>query len=406
MSNSGPIFTLRAALVSAYGDADRADLALKKAGFARIMRRKWLEEDDGRAVSMHTLHRLLGIVPDRVAFLINLGLGDGQDWQRFMWVGQAMERAAGAQRTLSGTGPERSGGLVERMAALKAGRHAEYWITQNGRELAEEGLNLAAFTLMGDAQFFDTADYILYGHKTEGWVSVILPAAGPAVVSWDSTAVLPEALACLLESMAGWERGQGWQFRNRISDTTLTYPTLAMAQQEVQRALRLARVKRGSVRGLSIRSSEVTPDRASAVVAKILGIWRDHHLDAEAFAARLPRDVQGMCCLYRFDARGLRTDYIGSELPPISGVPWRELEGMSCQEEPGNPEYRSFWITQLVEGLGRGKPAGHDIHVEHSGSTGSYRRWSFPFNHPEGGAGLLTFTTDVRGAECLFRLNS
>ncbi len=404
MSNSGPIFNLRAALISAYGDAERADVALRQAGFARIMRRKWLGDDAG-GVSMQTLNRLLEVVPDRVAFLIDLGLGRGQDWQRYMWIGQSMARAANAQRVASAAAAGQLGGLADRLAALATARRAEYWITQNGRELAEEGLSESACHLMGDERFDDRLNYVIYAHRTEGWVSVVRQAAGPTLVSWDSSAVLPEALAWLLESMPGWERGQGWQFHNLVSDATLTYPTLATAQIEVEQALHLARVKNGTVRGLTIRSNPLPADRAGAIVSKVLDIWREHNLDAAAFAARLPRDIQGMCVLYRFDARGLRTDYIGSELPPITGVPWKDLEGMLCMEEPGNPDYRSFWISQLLEGLGKGQPAGHDIHVEHSGSTGGYRRWSFPFRHSEGGAGLLTLTPDVRGVQCLSQLN-
>jgi hypothetical protein len=273
-------------------------------------------------------------------------------------------------------------------------------------QLAEAGLEPMAADLLDEPNPTHLVDYSLMLRRTMGVISVIRYSAAPARVVWDSAAVLPEALAHLLRALPGWDNGQGFVFENQVSDSTRVFADAAAAACEVERALGLARVANGYAGRAGLSATALSLDLADATGAGLVAAWQAHRGNPVGFAQALAGGVEGFCVLYRLSARGLYTDYIGAGLPSIFGVPWQQLEGVPTLSEPANPDYRDMYVAHVLDCVWSNRPSLYRVAVARGGTSAEYTRLALPFAGPHGGGGVMTYTSNIRGQECLAQLNS
>lgn len=403
MAQGADKFQVAGALVAAFGGRAAAYRALTRAGFGAATVRHWLS-GGGRAISLGLLERLLALVPDPVAFLTDLGFAADQPWLRALWRGTALARAETAAETARVAKLGLPHTLETRLRALLPGREAEYWVSEYGPELVEEGLDAAAARHLHEPEPVPEIDYSHLLRLSLGYISVVRRAGSPTLIQWQSGAVEPEALAQLLHALPVWDRGDGWRFINQVSDSTLVVPTVSGACFEVERALGIARASNGQILSPHLAAEALGFERADATGAAILAAWRAHRNNPADFAAALPRDAEGFVCLYRLGDRGMVTDYHGTGLPPILGVPWDQLDGVATVLEPAHPDYRGLYMSHLLETATSGRPSYYSIRGSVGALSGGYRRLAVPFKQNADVCGILTYTSDIGGVECLRRL--
>lgn len=400
MTQTANQFRLATALRNAFGSRDAANKALRRAGIEESTCRVWLGQD-GRICSVANLELIMGLVADPIAFLTDLGFAADQPWLRDLWRGAAIRQVDAAQDMARAAQAGLPHSLAARLRGLLPGKPAEYWVLRDGPQLAEEGLMLAAARYLEEDAPNEMIDYAALTRRMLGYISVIRHTNAPTQIAWDSTAVRSEALVQLLHALPAWDRGRGYRFENQVSDATLCFPTLTAACFEIERALGISRAASGEVLSPFLAVESASLDRADAMGTRIIEAWRDHRNSPADFAAALPADAEGYVCLYRMGDSGMTTDYHGKSLPPILGVPWDRLHGMPTALEPSHPEYRALYMSHLLESANTGLPSLYSIRGKVGSLSGGYRRLAVPFKHHADVCGILTFTSDIGGVECL-----
>lgn len=412
MSKSANPLALRTALERAFGGRRAALAALTARGIPQATGKAWLSAE-GRGLSVAALERLLALVPDPVRFLADLGFAAGQPWVRALWRGAALDRVVAAHGALRLADHGAPASLAAQVRALAVAPVADYWVTPQGVSVAEQGLEYEAAMLLEEPDptgLTDRLDYPGMARRFLGAISVTRQPGHPTRIGWDASAVSPLALAHLLAALPRWDADAGgdsaYRFDHQLSDGGLVVPGLVAALAEVERALGIARLASGAVQSPHLAAEELSLDRAGAPAAALLALWRDHGTDPAGFAARLPQGAEGFCCLYGLGDQGLITRHHGFDLPPILGVPWDRLAGVPTALEPAHPDYRALYLHHLLTCARDRRPKLHRVRGRIGGLSGGYTRVGLPLVQAGRTVGLLTFSYDIGGVECLSRLAS
>jgi hypothetical protein len=128
--------------------------------------------------------------------------------------------------------------VQDALNAVEPVHASEYWITPQGIDLAETGLDAWAAWHMGvDGESIrtDAAQLLL---KTHGYIAVCRTGDGPILIDWSESSVDPLALRHLRRALGQWGAAAGFRFGSDLARHH-ALPTLRDALRHVDQTLAL-----------------------------------------------------------------------------------------------------------------------------------------------------------------------
>lgn len=240
--------------------------------------------------------------------LLSVGLSQRQ--ARRLWQGQGPIPAGIISRlvpllpeaaaALAGAGEP---SVLEALLAIEPVHAREFWVTDQGVDLAETGLDAwAAWHLGHDPENYRT-DLVQLLLRTHGYIAVVQTGDGPVLIDWSESSVDPAALRHLRRALVGWGAPpEGYRFGSDVARRPIL--TLRDAIRHIDQAL--ARQSGGGPGDVQIEAEPLPLTAATPRLQAALNLWRDVGSSPRGLAA-YPRDVLAHAVVYHVTEQGLVT---------------------------------------------------------------------------------------------------
>jgi hypothetical protein len=285
--------------------------------------------------------------------------------------------------------------VKDALNAVEPVHASEYWITPQGIDLAETGLDAWAAWHMGVDGESLRADAVQLLLKTHGYIAVCRTGDGPILIDWSEASVDPLALRHLRRALGQWGAAAGYRFGSDLARHH-ALPTLRDALRHVDQALALRGHRQDPALLIEARQLPVEMGQGRLKVA--LDHWHQS-LSQPRGGVAYPDDVLEHGVVYHVTDHGLVTAAIGRDLPLLFGVDKLAVVGRRTEAEPTPAHYLRMILEHIGLAIATHRPLLHHIHVCKGALDVSYYRLTVPVLRNRKVVAALTVTDAIRGLD-------